>query len=109
MDIHISILYRTDGAPPPHHFGRLVIGKRLYTFPPNNKEVYWCCASGQNFFSCVDAVKKRAILWAMARRINDITGVTDEESLLVLVNTGKTQVVITPITFNNWILQPHLS
>jgi len=108
MDIHISIFQQINGTLPPHHLGQLVIGKRLYALPSNSEEVHWCCASGRNFFSCVEAVRKRALRWAKAYGINDIAGVTDEKSLPVLVNTGTFTVDITPITFNDW-LNPHIT
>ncbi|PIQ68048.1 MAG: hypothetical protein COV91_06230 [Candidatus Taylorbacteria bacterium CG11_big_fil_rev_8_21_14_0_20_46_11] len=102
----MSILKCTD-TPPPHHKGRIVIGKREFVLPPHTEEVYWCCASGRNFFSCVAVLRERALRWARSERVQTVTGITDEESLPVMVNTGKERIDILPITFNDWILKFH--
>ncbi|MCR4311396.1 MAG: hypothetical protein NUV54_02405 [Candidatus Taylorbacteria bacterium] len=110
MDVHLSILRHVNTTVRTlPYFAYIVVGRRPYPTPENTEEVYWCCASGRNFFSCVATLRERALLWARTQRKVDITGVTDEESFPVLVNTGDVQIAIQPLTFNDWILEPHLS
>lgn len=108
LDIHVSILKQVDQFGSETYRTRIVIGKRQLIPEPNTEEVFWCCASGRNFFNCVNAVRERALCWTQSQLIKEVTGLTDSETTPVTLNMGKNSITIAPVTYNDWFLEPHL-
>ena len=108
LDIHVSILKRVDPFGSETHRARIIIGKRQFEPEPDTEEVFWCCASGRNFFDCVRSVREQALSWAELKRIANVTGLTDSETISAKLQTGEIAIVIEPVTYNDWLLEPHV-
>ncbi|MEK7170029.1 MAG: hypothetical protein AAB767_01955 [Patescibacteria group bacterium] len=110
MDIGVVIVRRKEQGGALTHFATLVIGRPDLQLKANEKEVFRCNAAGKSFVACIASLKERVFAWASLYSIQEITGITNNEDcpFVLLRTTAEEKVIITPITYNDWILEVHL-
>lgn len=109
MDIGVVIVRQKESGGALTHFATLFIGRPDIQLKTNEKEVFRCNAAGRNFFSCIAALKERSLAWATLYDVKEITGLTNEEDCLLTLHTPSGEkTIITPVTYNDWILEVHL-
>ncbi|MSU56339.1 MAG: hypothetical protein EXS51_03470 [Candidatus Taylorbacteria bacterium] len=109
MDIGVVIVRRKEPRGALTHFATLVVGRPNLPMSANEEEVFRCNATGKSFFSCLAALKERVLVWAEINGVQEISGITNNEDCpLVLQTTSEEKITITPITYNDWILEVHL-
>lgn len=109
MDIGVVIVRRKEPGGALTHFATLIIGRPNLQLKENEKEVFRCNAAGKSFFSCIAALKERSLVWANLYGVQEIAGITNEEDCLLTLETPSGEkIIITPVTYNDWILDVHL-
>jgi hypothetical protein len=106
MDIHLRII-RHAGIGVVSYSAKLTIGRTDLALPKDSEQVFWCAAAGKNLTACIAAVKERALLWAIHERVRIISGLLTEAGPCELVLDIPSDIVLVPVTYNDWLTEKH--